>query len=358
MDQIMTHVHLTDEQEYAVTELSKCRAQVQTMGGYGGTGKTTVIHELREHLPRFAVCAFTGKATQVLRRKGVPDASTIHSLIYKPIDDGYGKVTFELKTELSTFDGAVYDGVIVDEASMVSEPLHNDLMSFDVPLIYIGDHGQLPPVGTGNFNLMTNPDITLEKIHRNAGEIAYFAEHLRKGNDAKDWKSGDKVKIMDVQTFADSGAIQSVDQMICAYNKTRVALNSDVREVLGIDSELPQVGDRVMCLQNSREHALFNGMQGTIERIDHQRAKMIFASGDLRIPVFYNRMAFGAEKTPDRESGRIPFDWCYCVTCHKAQGDEWDHVIVIEQRCRAWEHARWAYTAASRAKNRLTWVLE
>jgi ATP-dependent exoDNAse (exonuclease V) alpha subunit len=46
----------------------------------------------------------------------------------------------------------------------------------------------------------------------------------------------------------------------------------------------------------------------------------------------------------------------YAVTCHKAQGDEWNRLLVIEQNGK-WDHARWAYTAASRAKVALDWVV-
>lgn len=348
-------VDLTQEQRDAIEALVPCRSVVQTMGGFAGTGKTTVIKTLTNRLKYFAVCAFTGKAAQVLRRKGVM-ASTIHSLIYKPIEEPDGGVHFELKDSLEV----EFDGVIVDEASMVSEPLHNDLKSFGVPLIYVGDHGQLPPVGSGSFNLMSNPGITLERIHRNAGEIARFAEHLRYGREAADWPERQgQVCVMTNDEFQSSDVIGPEDQIICAYNRTRVMFNHAVRDHLGRANDmLPQVGDRIMCLQNNRDFGLFNGMQGTVAEIDHKKRRLTFASGDLSVRVPYVAEAFGAERTPDRRPGSIPFDWCYCVTAHKAQGDEWDHVIVIEQRCQHWEHNRWAYTSASRAKNRLTWVLE
>ena len=50
-----------------------------------------------------------------------------------------------------------------------------------------------------------------------------------------------------------------------------------------------------------------------------------------------------------------PFDYAYCITAHKSQGDEFDSVLVLEQQCKNWSHKRWAYTAASRAKNKLIW---
>ena len=56
------------------------------------------------------------------------------------------------------------------------------------------------------------------------------------------------------------------------------------------------------------------------------------------------------------DEGLLPFDWCYGITCHKAQGDEWDNIIVFEQVCERWDHVRWTYTAASRGKRGVIWV--
>jgi hypothetical protein len=50
----------------------------QCLGGYAGTGKTTLVFGRKERFPDFAVCAYTGKAVSVIRCKGVQDANTIH----------------------------------------------------------------------------------------------------------------------------------------------------------------------------------------------------------------------------------------------------------------------------------------
>jgi exodeoxyribonuclease-5 len=199
-----SQVTLSDEQANAVEWLCSFPRPVQTLGGYAGTGKTTVIRTLTDHLPSFAVCAYTGKAANVLRRKGVAGASTIHILIFSPREEEWRdergrihvKMVFDLK-EPSEVDAT---GFIVDEASMVNRELHDALLTFDRPIIYVGDHGQLPPVGGADFNLMSNPDVTLEEVHRNAGEIARFAEFIRKGHSAGDWQqqpdcTGERVRL-------------------------------------------------------------------------------------------------------------------------------------------------------------------
>lgn len=350
---MVTDIVLTDEQQAAVDALASCRKDVQTLGGYAGVGKTSIIRTLVNRLKGFRVCAFTGKAAQVLRRKGV-DASTIHSLIYHPVQVEDNEVRFELVTPWE-FEPR---GIIVDEASMVGRPIYDDLTKFGVPLIFVGDHGQLEPVSGGDFNLMAKPDITLEKIHRNAGEIARFAAHLREGHDATDWDSvTGEVVVTSMDRLSEEGTQSDVDQTICAYNKTRVLLNNTSREDLGFPADEPVIGDRVMCLQNDRRIGIYNGMQGMIADIDHRRRILWFEVDDAEFKIPYVAEAFGAERPPQqRQMDRIPFDYSYCVTCHKAQGDEWGHVMVFEQRCGAWSHQRWAYTAASRAKKHLTWV--
>lgn len=373
-----SRVELTQEQRDAVEHLLRFRSDVQTMGGYAGTGKTTVIKTLHALLPRFAVCAFTGKATQVLRRKGV-QATTIHSLIYRPVDAG-GETEW-LPKEREELAAVGVQGFIVDEASMVGELLCQDLTGFGLPIVFVGDHGQLEPVGDRGFNLMEHPDVTLETIHRNAGEIARFAEHLRKGNPAKDWKMQRAVKDRQVHFVSAKDMhrldlAQLPDQMICAFNQTRVAMNRTARAWLGFEdprrsddpaSALPVAGDRVMCLQNDRETGLFNGMQGTVSSawLDSRfkQPMMRFrhldpfgGAQDEELDLQVNRHSFHRQSKPSGLEDPLPFDYAYCVTCHKFQGDEAEHVMVLEQRCKHWDHSRWSYTAASRARSKLTWV--
>jgi exodeoxyribonuclease V len=357
---------LSREQLEAVERLLDFPRAVRTLGGYAGTGKTTVVRHLTEELPRYRVCAYTGKAAHVLRRKGI-DASTIHSLIYKPEEETYKdakgrvrtRIVFRLKRELLGNPR----GFIVDEASMVGETIFNDLRSFGLPIIFVGDHGQLEPVGDRDFNLMARPDVTLDTVHRNAGEIAHFAEFIRQGNKPIDWieqrpdQPEYQVRFLTLSqaTQRDKRTLQ-YGQIICAFNKTRVIINKYLREdALDYPVDRPVVGDRVMCLQNDAGSGVFNGMQGVIDGLFGD--EMDFGADGESYRVRYLPEQFNRTKRPDySKDGRLPFDYCYAITCHKAQGDEFDDVLVLEQKCPAWDHARWAYTAASRARQKLTWV--
>tara|TARA_Y100000034_G_scaffold35064_2_gene43036 strand:+ start:21624 stop:22682 length:1059 start_codon:yes stop_codon:yes gene_type:complete len=346
-DQSVALYHLVD----GIREQKKLH---QTLGGYAGTGKTSLVKYLKKFFPTFAVCAFTGKAANVLRRRGI-SASTIHSLIYTPQKRNDGTVEFILKPILEC------DGIIVDEASMVSEELYYDLAAFNLPIIWIGDHGQLEPVGT-DFNLMRTPMYKLEKIHRNAGEIAQFAEWLRKGKPAAAF-NGDSSQVQ-FATYWDVKAQQyaEADQIICAYNKTRVRTNETVRKHLGYE-DIVEIGEKIICLQNNNNLCLFNGMQGYVQdtkKIQNRYELDLITEDDEFSNIRYDRFQFGQEKSVSDwyEDMPNPFDYAYCITCHKAQGDEWGYVIVIEQKCKNWEHRRWAYTAASRAKEKLLWILD
>jgi exodeoxyribonuclease-5 len=361
-------LRLSDEQEGALASVLAAlrRRQVVTLGGYAGTGKTSLVRELARRLPGFAAAAYTGKAAHVLRRKGV-DATTIHSLIYRrrelPYRDAAGQWRVRVVWERHPAVDAA--GFLIDEASMVGRDLYRDLLAFGLPALFVGDHGQLPPVRGGDFNLMARPDVVLETIHRNAGEVALFAAYLRTGGDPALWarrpaaRHG-RVRVVRGGAFAaaDLGPYEAFDQIICATNKARVNWNRCLRDRLGLPASGPAAGDRVMCWRNVHDLGVFNGQQGVVRAVDGGWLTFATDGGDVEAP-FDPETFHRCHELEDRGRGPddpVPFDFCYAVTAHKAQGDEWDNVLVLEYRCRDWEHARWAYTAASRARERLTWV--
>lgn len=346
---------LTREQRAVVRKLLRYRdrQQVQTLGGYAGTGKTTLLRKLADALPGFAACAFTGKAAHVLHEKGLP-AATIHRLIYHALPASEGGIEFRLRAQHEI----AIKGFLVDEASMVSQTLHRDLLSFGLPIIYVDDHGQLPPVGSDG-HVMAHPDYRLETIHRNAGPIAYFAEHLRNGGMPKKFHADGTVKVVQRRDITDDTLLHA-GQMICAYNRTRVKINEDVQRLRGRTVPLEK-GDRVICLRNSRDAGLFNGQQGRVVRVHRGKPPRLdlFSSGVLYERLPYDPQTLGAEKPEINFNPEAPhpFDYAWIVTAHKAQGSEWNNVLVFEPGYWPWERTRWTYTAASRAKRSLIWVV-
>jgi exodeoxyribonuclease-5 len=361
---------LTDEQQEIADKIiaNLDKKHIQTLGGLAGTGKTVVVAHLYEELSRKRHChvlAPTGKACDVLRRKGIP-AKTIHKAIYKLRDvetkmrkvvdadgserevESTDKIHFIYLPQIST-------GVIlVDEASMVSNEVRSDLEALGLPIVAVGDHGQLPPV-KGKGGLMAQPDYVLETIHRNAGDIARFALHLRAGGAPLSF-NGKGIEHIGKNW---SESLTGVDQIICGMNKTRTRINHEVRDRLGMRG-LICPGERLVSLTNGA--GIRNGSQ--IHVIQCDKRTVAYKLGDKIQVREYNPDAFNCSHTPyiRHDDTRHPFDYAYCMTCHKVQGSEWNSVMVIDESAQfRWSGGddmvrRWRYTAATRAKNKLLWA--
>lgn len=356
------------DQQRALTTIDawlETKTKRLTLGGYAGTGKTTLIREILQRVKgKASVCAFTGKAAFVLTTKGV-FASTMHRLIYDPKkicqkcngnEDHCRCRQPQFELEFRRVPELPHDLVIVDEASMVNRELLQDLESFPVQVLYVGDHGQLEPIGD-DPGLMRDPEIRLEQIHRQAAgsPIIQFAHHVREGNDPTSF--GDAAKV--ISSMPDD--VSQFDAVLCGYNKTRCAVNFRVRQRRGFKGDLPKKGERVICLRNHRTYGIFNGMQATVDKVTKTGGKVYLDVTD-DIDNQYCGMEidpdqFGQEKTLRDSPFRLAlWDFGYCLTTHKSQGSEWDNVLVLEQIHTSWSEERWRYTAATRAAKKLTYL--
>ena len=352
----MQKFDLTKEQKNAidgVIDTIKVK-QIITIGGYAGTGKSTCLSELADEFPKYGIACFTGKAANVLQRKGLSEAQTIHSMIYNVKVDGAGNPKFSLKSKYEM----PYDGFIIDEASMVGEDLFKDLLYFEVPIICFGDLGQLEPIGS-KFNLMANPDFKLETIHRNANNIARFAEFIRNGESPINYKHFDKQVMISSKKSVTTKTLCEYDQVICGFNKTRLSLNEKMRAHLKMKGLL-SVHEKIICLKNNRNLKIFNGMQGIVtKKIQDNKINFLTDNKNLFLELSLNQ--FGKEKILEDANDNPElgyFDYAYVITTHKAQGDEFDTVCVYEEQApKLWNPARWSYTAATRAKQELLWCI-
>ncbi|HVC09780.1 MAG TPA: AAA family ATPase [Elusimicrobiota bacterium] len=354
-------------------------AAALTLGGYAGTGKTTVIARTLKIFARTkfrtAFCCFTGKASEVLGKKLAAEEAlfaqdycgTIHGLIYSPVtepdEEGEEAVLrWERKPSLD------YDLIVVDEASMVSEDLWSDLRAYNIPILAVGDHGQLPPIH-GRESIMTAPDILLENIHRQAEDnpIIKLSVLARETGRIPPGRYGDGVLKTDdpesVWHFSSPGRVM----FLCGYNNTRVALNRAVREKLGEHAKGPRPGERVICLRNAREKKIHNGGLGTLldikERGEHHYDAEILMDSQVKFKGALCRAQFGARYPLDRDNPAYRaqkngylFDWGYALTVHKAQGSEAERVVLIEERLPSMtdeDWRRWLYTGVTRAVSQL-----
>lgn len=361
------------------------KGQYITLGGYAGTGKTTLLGFLSERLHKeykgisIAYCSYTGKASQVLKKKLQENKSllpsdfvgTIHRLIYKAILDEDDNVVGWEKIPVDVFE---YDLIIVDEASMVSRDIWEDLLSFKKPILAVGDHGQLPPV-EGKFNLMVSPILRLEEIYRQerGNPIITISELARKYGEIPDMEYGQGIKKFgreneDVQEFLSEklGSYDGDTMVLVGYNNTRNKLNEGIRQLLEFESTKPEVQDRVICLRNNAELGIFNGMLGNIQSIekvsvanmlDYYQADILFDGEDevFHLPISIEQ--FGQKETL-RNVGRDInlFDFGYALTVHKAQGSQAERVILFEERFSKMDDdmwRRWLYTGVTRAISEL-----
>ena len=339
------------------------------LGGLAGTGKTLLVSEIVNG-PRVdaLVLTPTGKAAHVLRQRGV-DASTVHSQIYKVEESKRTGLHFRLRSEIERF-ASTYSShratqvIVVDEASMLSKQLVGDIESFGYPVLYVGDHGQLEPVGD-DAGIMLDLDARLEQIHRQASGsgIIDFAHALRSGEHPL--STGVDNDVTHTRTIT-KGVLRHSDVIVCGFRRTRVKLNTATRSMRGFDAPHPMPGESVICLANGatlNNVPVFNGLTATVVSVNPSRMRMVVQidGEDTEAEVKYWPPQFGAEETVDRrvlpkDSKFTLWDWAYAITAHKSQGSQWHTVAVYDETHPEWNTARWRYTAATRASERLIWI--
>lgn len=408
----MKEIELSKDQkevfDFIIERVGNGRA-VTSFGGFAGTGKTTLITKISSYLrkkmgfTKFGFVSFTGKAASVLKNKlefeslidndsykdGIDYVGTIHSLIYHP-DKVYSS---ELKKFIikgwkkkSKSALGIYNLLIIDEASMLSDYILEDLKTYGIPILAIGDHNQIPPVSKSQNNIIQNPDITLTKIHRQCenSPIIKLSKFVRENgyipnntifdkNVFKiDWRSNQCKNIWNNINF-DSSTV-----CLCAFNNSRVYLNHIIRERFGYENDYPYPNERIICLKNDHKLGIMNGQMATLIwslGVDKTFMKLTLDVDGYEdnyidclsyLPTFnepnniiYDLELTGKEKRIIQENNFDNvnfFDYGYCISTHKSQGSEFDRVILFEQRTNKWDddyYAKWLYTAVTRAKTKL-----
>ena len=357
------------------------------MGGFAGTGKTTLVGHICNELKKenkdikIAFCSYTGKASRILHQglkksKSISDTDyigTIHRLIYHPITNERDEIIGWEKIEKEDFK---YSMIIVDEASMLDEEIWEDLLSFDVPVLAVGDHGQLPPV-KGTFNLMQSPSLRLEEIYRQEknNPIIKISEIARKYGTIPVFDFSDTVKKLD-KNEPDTGdfiqnKLESFDSewmILTGYNHTRIKLNTGVRQLLEFDNSEPMSGDRIICLKNNHIAGIYNGMVGNVISCikEGPDSKSLYYDMIVRFDGedndFIGKVCIDQFNSRESISSRDPemnfFDFGYALTVHKAQGGQAPKVLLFEERFSKMDDdmwRRWLYTGITRANGRIVY---
>lgn len=360
------------------------------IAGYAGSGKSTLVKFIVQALPGIdpeedvVYATYTGKAAQVLLKKGNKNVSTLHKLLYEslPRPDGtwYRKPVERIP----------YKIVVVDEVSMVPQSMIEQLFKYSIYLLALGDPFQLPPIQKDDINtLLDKPHVFLNEIMRQAQE----SEIIRVSMDIREGKplellDGNEVKVFSPTDFEESMLLWA-DQVLVGTNQMRINLNTIMRRLLGRDGG-PQDRDKVISLKNEWDILANNGdplVNGTIgylkdsystyvdiprylggHRFDVLRSKFVSDSGALFPEINMDKkMIMTGEKCCDfktawtinrniNHKNKLPkeFTYGYAITGHKAQGSQWEKVLIVEEKFPfdKIEHARWLYTCLTRAEEK------
>ncbi len=409
---------LTSDQENAKNLIAEwffnTDDKVFVLSGYAGTGKTFLIDYVVRNVLRLKIgeeavfVSPTGKAAANLARHGTA-AGTVHSLIYIRDEDAFdvdenGEIVEERELRFLKKEkiGEKIKLIVIDEASMINQEVLNDLLSFQVKCLFSGDGAQLPPVN-GVCPLLENPHYTMKEIVRQAADnpIVQLATMARQGKRIPYGNYGDKVCVIgkrSLQARDRERLFLEADQILCGRNATRNALNEEIRGYKGIPAtqKLPTEGEKLICtlndwekpLDDNKQFYLVNGIIGRAYALQEGLDDLLtmefqadFMKKSVKVPVdagiftkgkythFYGDRAVTLANGMVAHEGNFPvlhkfravsdepvcrFEFAYAITCHKAQGSEFDFVVVFDESWAFGEDAdRWLYTAITRAREKL-----
>ncbi|MCP5104778.1 MAG: ATP-dependent RecD-like DNA helicase [bacterium] len=366
-----TSVELTGEQQEAVVSSAGNRITIITGGP--GTGKTTIIRAIIEAFQKaeknVLVAAPTGRAAKRIEEASFYSASTIHRMLQ--IDPETGRFVHDEHNPLKA------DVVIVDEFSMVDSFIFHSLLKAiarHTRLIIIGDKDQLPSVGPGNVlrDIITCGFFDIIYLNRNFRQtkdslIIENAYRINGGEPLIFKKYAEDLDFVFIKVPNETRALEKV-LGILEYYKETYAFNSQDMQVLvpmyrgaaGIDSLNTRIQeqfnrqpfiikkekaafkqwDRVMQLKNNYEKMVFNGEQGIISKFDPEKKK-------LKVDFDGNLVEYHVSELEE-------LTLSYAVSVHKAQGSEYDMlVLVLLPSHSIMLNRELFYTAVTRAKKKI-----
>ena len=394
-----SNISLSEKQKEAIQAINSNNVVIITGGP--GTGKTTIIKNVidiyKSHGKKVVLCAPTGRAAKRMTEMTGEEAKTLHRLLE------IGKIEKDNEFTIMNYEVAPIDAdvIIVDEASMVDIYLMNYLLNGiyqGTKLILVGDTDQLPSVGPGSvlkdiINSERIKTIFLDEIFRQAAQSKIIVNSHRV-NDGEYFLNKEeqqglkddffyiKEKSQDImleqvislckgrlKNFGDYDFFENI-QILSPTKKGLLGtkeLNKRLQEELNpsdnqkkekkIGEVIFREGDRVMQIKNNYDiywqkgntlsltyedgTGIFNGELGKIEKID-------FLNKQIKILFDDEKEAWYAFSDMDQ------IEHAYAITVHKAQGSEFDVVIMVVTQSSAMLLTRnLLYTGLTRAKKLL-----
>jgi exodeoxyribonuclease-5 len=170
-------------------------------------------------------------------------------------------------------------------------------------------------------------------------------------------------------------------QIICGTNKKRWILTQRIRAAYGFTTSGPMKDERLIVLKNSRlRTGLVNGSivyceEDTGDLVDKRVAFKLKVTDELLVPFSFQTLQYPFEDSIKKQKDAFTcdpnvlakarrndmfeaVDWAWVITAHKAQGSQFDKVVVHDESAAfKKDAAKWAYTAVTRASDKLTIVL-
>lgn len=396
-----TDIELSEKQKEAIKAINNNNVTIITGGP--GTGKTTIIKSIieiyKQKKYKIVLSAPTGRAAKRMTETTGEEASTLHRLLE------IGKVDEEsLFKKENEYQGAPIDGdiIIVDEVSMVDMFIMGyllDCIYLGTKLILVGDSDQLPSVGPGSVlqDMILSEKITtvhLDKIFRQAAKSKIIV-NAHRVNSGKKFVEKDEIELkedskQDFFFIKENNQEKVLEQVLSLCNgrlkkfgnydffESIQVLTPTKKGLLGtkemnkaLQKELNpprdgepekasmgaifRIGDRVMQIKNNYDmywekkngetlevgNGIFNGETGTIIYINEKEKNITVKFDDEKICWYeYNELE--------------QIEHSYCITIHKAQGSEFDVVImIIPQAAPMLLTRNLLYTGLTRAKKLL-----
>ena len=265
---------------------------------------------------------------------------------------------------------------------MVDKKLRKDLVSFGIPVIALGDLWQLPPI-FGDPVFLIDPDVILTEIMRQqeGNPIIYLSERARLGLRIERGTYLDKCLVFGKNDLRHEPEIyKRSNAVICRTNNTRDYLNYHIRtNIFDIKSDDLIVGDKLICRKNNWNESLgeniylINGMVGNVENINMEKFDGRTMEIDFRpeflknnyrsssnivhfvnIPIDYKYLNLDHKNRKKHVSYVNKFEYGYAITCHLAQGSQYNNVLIYDEKFGDKEfYNKWLYTAITRAVDKL-----
>lgn len=351
--------------------------------GPAGSGKTTTARFIIEALgTNTQALAPTNRAARILRSRGVNGAKTIHSVLFQPTP---WCMTRSLPVDARCIQeqeqhqhGVRFfkrhdppEGIqcfTIDEASMVGRRIGDDVELFGIKTIVIGDPYQLPPIGDEPAYTSDLPGVDLDTSHRfdSLSDIGKLANTIRLSSGLAGWK-----KLIPYVPFE---SVDQYDLLLAWRNETRWQIITTLRSLRGRSLEQPQIGDRLISVANTYEAGVLNADEltviGEITPATHMGAFNVPTREAGVVQAWkagfrdLEGEQWSASQSRRKGTNICALTWSECMTVHKAQGGEWENVLVVDDLSKMdWAFRStpgglntWAYTAVTRASKLVDFI--